>query len=210
MLKKAVLLEKDQIYVLYSIMQERFSMLFSLGGLSKTEVRHLADESGLCNAKKSESQDICFISDGKYTEFIERYAGKKYPARDFVTTDGEMLGRHKGIIHYTIRQRCGLGLSLSEPYVCDIDSVSNRVILGLGESLFSRELEVDNVNLISIEKIDKPMKVRDEVGYRHAEQNAAVTQTGPNYIHVVFDEPQRAVTRSQAVMLYDGDPVVAV
>ena len=196
--------------VLYSITQERLSrVLFPLGGLSKTEVRHLADESGLCNAKKSESQDICFIPDGKYTEFIEKYTGKKYPEGDFVTTEGEVLGRHKGIIHYTIGQRRGLGLSLLDPlYVCDIDPVSNRVILGRGESLFSRELEADNVNLISVEKIDKPMRVRAKVRYRHAEQNAVVTQTGPNRIHVVFDEPQRAVTRGQAVVLYDGDTVV--
>jgi tRNA (5-methylaminomethyl-2-thiouridylate)-methyltransferase len=210
LLKKAVSLEKDQTYVLYSITQERLSrVLFPLGGLSKTEVRHLADESGLCNAKKSESQDICFIPDGKYTEFIEKYTGKKYPEGDFVTTEGEVLGRHKGIIHYTIGQRRGLGLSLLDPlYVCDIDPVSNRVILGRGESLFSRELEADNVNLISVEKIDKPMRVRAKVRYRHEEQNAVVTQTGPDRIHVVFDEPQRAVTRGQAVVLYDGDTVV--
>ncbi len=210
MLKKAVTLEKDQTYVLYSLTQERLShVLFPLGGLSKTEVRHLAEENGFCNAKKSESQDICFIPDGKYTEFIEKYTGKKYPAGDFVTTDGEVIGRHKGIIHYTIGQRRGLGLSLSEPlYVCGIDSVSNRVILGRGELLFSRELEADGVNLISVEKIDKPMRVKAKVRYRHAEQNATVTQTGPNRIHVVFDEPQRAVTCGQAVVLYDGDTVV--
>lgn len=210
LLKKAVTLEKDQTYVLYSLTQERLShVLFPLGGLSKTEVRHLAEINNLCNAQKSESQDICFVPDGKYTAFIEKYTGKKYPEGDFVTTDGEVIGRHKGIIHYTIGQRRGLGLSLSEPlYVCDIDPVLNRVILGRGESLFSRELYADNVNLISVEKISNPMRVRAKVRYRHAEQSAIVTQTGTNRIHVVFDEPQRAVTRGQAVVLYDGDVVV--
>lgn len=202
--------EKDQSYVLYSLTQTQLAHTqFPLGGMTKTEVRALADAQGFINAKKHESQDICFVPNGKYTDFIENYTGKAYPEGDFIDTHGNVLGRHKGIIRYTIGQRKGLGLSLKEPmYVMSVNPADNTVTLGRDNELFSRTLTAGDINLISVEDITEPIRVKAKVRYRHTEQWATVTRTDTDSIRVVFDEPQRAITRGQAVVLYDGDIVV--
>ena len=139
---------------------------------------------------------------------LEQYRGKTYPEGDFVDLEGNVLGRHKGIIRYTIGQRKGLGLALKESmYVVAVDPVKNQVILGRNEDLFSRELIANDVNLISVDHIEGEMRVKAKVRYRHEEQWATVTQPEPDKIRVVFDEPQRAITCGQAVVLYDGDVV---
>ena len=209
LLKKAVDDSKDQSYVLYSLTQEQLShTLFPLGTLSKTEVREIAKKNGFINAKKHDSQDICFVPDGKYAEFIEGYTGKRYPNGAFVDRDGNTLGEHKGIIRYTIGQRKGLGLALSAPmYVLEKDLEKNNVILGSNDDLFSRELFADNVNLISVKEINSPIKVSAKVRYNQKEQ-PATAEMRDGKLHVVFDEPQRAICKGQAVVLYDGDPVV--
>lgn len=201
---------KDQSYVLYSMTQEQLAHTrFPLGGMSKPEVRIIAEENGFINAKKHDSQDICFVQNGKYGDFIEQYTGNTYPEGDFVDLEGNVLGRHRGIIRYTIGQRKGLGLALKEPmYVCGVDLDKNTVILGRNADLFSRELNADHINLISVPSIAEPMRVKAKVRYRQAEQWATVEQTGPDSIHLVFDEPQRAITKGQAVVMYDGDAVV--
>ncbi len=210
LLKKAVDESKDQSYVLYSLTQEQLShTLFPLGNLTKPEVRQLAEKSGFINAKKHDSQDICFVPNGKYAEFIEQYTGKEYPDGDFVDLDGKILGTHKGIIRYTIGQRKGLGLALPAPmYVCRKDLDNNKVILGSNDDLFSKELYANDVNLISVKEINEPMRVLAKVRYNQKEQPATVEQLDADTIHVIFDEPQRAICDGQAVVLYDGDTVV--
>lgn len=169
----------------------------------------MATEQGFYNADKPDSQDICFVPDGDYASFICRYRGKTYPEGDFVDTTGRVLGRHKGIIHYTLGQRKGLGIAAGEPlYVVKIDAENNRVVLGKNSDLFSRELEADGFNWIACDEPSDPLRVKAKVRYRQAEQWATVTVTAPGRVRVVFDEPQRAITRGQAVVLYDGDTVV--
>lgn len=202
---------KDQSYVLYTLTQGQLSRtLFPLGEMIKNEVRALAAQNGFENAERRDSQDICFIDDGEdYASFIEKRLGKNFESGDFVDTDGRVLGRHRGIIRYTIGQRKGLGLALPEPlYVKQKDMQANRVILSKEEGLFSDTLEADSVNLISVAEIGAPMRVRAKVRYRQSEQWATVTQLDRDRIRVVFDEPQRAIALGQSVVLYDGDTVV--
>ena len=210
LLKKGLDRTKDQSYVLYNLTQEQLShVCFPLGEMTKSEVRELAEKLGLVNAAKHDSQDICFIRNGSYADFIERYTGREYPSGDFVDLNGKVLGRHKGIIHYTIGQRKGLGLALPEPlYVCRIDVEKNQVVLGRNEDLFTRELYAKDLNLISLPEIKGELRVLAKVRYHHAEQPAVVRQVDGSHIRVVFDEPQRAITAGQRVVLYNGDTVV--
>lgn len=210
LLKKGADASKDQSYVLYSLTQEQLAHVqFPLGDLSKSEVRRIAQEQGFINAKKLDSQDICFVQNGKYSDFIESYTGKHYPEGNFIDKDGNVLGRHKGIIRYTVGQRKGLGIAFSQPmYVVKVNPLDNTVTLGTNEELFSSVLTAKDINLISAEHLEAPMRVKAKVRYRHAEQWATVTQTDEDTIRVVFDEPQRAITAGQAVVLYDGDAVV--
>jgi len=196
--------------VLYSLTQQQLShAVFPLGSLSKSEVRSIAMKQGFSNAGKKESQDICFVPDGRYTDFIEDYTGKKYPEGNFIDTEGNVLGKHKGIIYYTVGQRKGLGLSFSQPmYVSKVDPISNTVTLAGNEALFSRTLTAHNINLISVEEISAPMRVTAKVRYSHKEQCATVTQPDKDTLFVEFDEPQRAITKGQSVVLYDGEIVV--
>ena len=210
LLKKAADPAKDQSYVLYSLTQEQLAhTLFPLGGMTKPEVRKIAEEQGFINARKHDSQDICFVQHGDYADFIEEHTGKSYPAGDFVDHSGHILGRHRGIIRYTIGQRKGLGLALAEPmYVCAVHPSHNTVVLGKESELYTRELTAKDINLISLPSIEKPIRVRAKVRYRQPEMWATVTQTDTDTLQVAFDEPQRAVTAGQAVVLYDGVTVV--
>ena len=210
LLKKAVDESKDQSYVLYMLTQEQLAhAIFPLGGLEKTEVRKIAEENGFINAHKHDSQDICFVPDGCYAAFIERMTGKTYPDGDFIDTAGRVLGRHKGIINYTIGQRKGLGISADRPlYVCNIDTVGNTVTLGDNADLMRDELIADNVNLISVDKIETPMRVKAKIRYNQKEQPATAWQESDGRLHIKFDLPQRAITLGQAAVLYDGENVV--
>ncbi len=210
LLKKGFDHTKDQSYVLYSLTQEQLKhTILPLGGMSKAQVREIAEANGFINAHKRDSQDICFVPDGDYAGFIERYSGKTYPNGDFVDFEGNVLGEHKGIIRYTRGQRKGLGLALPQPmYVCRTDLLENKVILGLNDDLFSKELEADDINLIACDKIDTPIRVEAKVRYSQLAQSATVWQTGEDRLHIEFDEPQRAITKGQAVVMYDGDTVV--
>ena len=210
LLKKAVDDTKDQSYVLYMLTQEQLAHIsLPLGGLRKTKVREIAEEHGFINARKHDSQDICFVPDGDYAKFIEQYTGRKSIPGDFVDTEGNILGKHKGIIHYTLGQRRGLGIpAASRLYVCDISPKTNQVVLGNNEDLFHSELTATKVNLISCESLKEPMRLKAKIRYRHPEQEAVAWQTEDGVLHVRFDKPQRAITRGQAVVLYDGDIVV--
>lgn len=210
LLSKGIDETKDQSYVLYCLTQAQLAhALFPLGEMKKSEVRELAQSLGFINAKKHESQDICFVPDGDYAAFIEKHTGKTFPHGNFVTTDGRILGEHKGIIRYTVGQRRGLGLALPAPlYVCRKDLEQNRVVLCSNEELYAKELYADDINLIALERIDTPLRVKAKVRYKQPEQWATVTQPEEDLLHIVFDEPQRAFAKGQAVVLYDGDIVV--
>ncbi len=209
-LKKAVDLSKDQSYVLYSLTQEQLKVTkFPLGNYTKQQVREIAKENGFVNARKHESQDICFVPDGDYSKFIEYYTGKTYPCGDFVDMNGKRLGEHKGIIRYTIGQRRGLGLALpASMYVVEKDVDNNKVILGFNDDLFKKEVNVKNISFTACDGLDKPERLCAKIRYNQKEQPATVTQTDKNHFTIVFDEPQRAITKGQAAVLYDGDTVV--
>lgn len=209
-LKKAVDLSKDQSYVLYSLTQEQLKVTkFPLGNYTKQQVREIAEENGFVNAQKHESQDICFVPDGDYSKFIEYYTGKTYPCGDFVDMNGKRLGEHKGIIRYTIGQRRGLGLALpASMYVVEKDVDNNKVILGFNDDLFKKEVNVKNISFTACDGLDKPERLCAKIRYNQKEQPATVTQTDENHFTIVFDEPQRAITKGQAAVLYDGDTVV--
>ena len=210
LLKKAADDTKDQSYVLYTLTQEQLAhTLFPLGGMEKTRAREIAEEQGFINAKKHDSQDICFVQDGDYAGFIEKRTGKSFPAGDFIDRNGQILGRHRGVIHYTIGQRRGLGLAFPEPmYVCAIDPVRNTVMLSPESGLYSDRLIAHDINLISVPRIEGEMRIKAKIRYRQREQWATVTQPEEDTLLVVFDEPQRAITKGQSVVLYDGDTVV--
>lgn len=209
-LKKAVDLSKDQSYVLYSLTQEQLKVTkFPLGNYTKQQVREIAEENSFINARKHESQDICFVPDGDYSKFIEYYTGKTYPCGDFVDMNGKRLGEHKGIIRYTIGQRRGLGLALpASMYVVEKDVDNNKVILGFNDDLFKKEVNVKNISFTACDGLDKPERLCAKIRYNQKEQPATVTQTDENHFTIVFDEPQRAITKGQAAVLYDGDTVV--
>ena len=210
LLSRAADRRKDQTYVLYHLTQEQLSRtLFPLGGLTKAEVRELAEKNGFQNAKKRESQDICFVPDGDYAAFISRYANLKFPDGDFVDAGGTVLGRHKGIIRYTVGQRRGLGLSLPAPlYVQSKDPQANTVTLVPEEQLYTRRLQAADINLIAVEKLNAPMRVTAKIRYSQQDEPAVAEQTGPNAFSVEFDKPQRAVTPGQRVVLYDQETVI--
>ena len=210
LLKKAKDVAKDQSYVLYSLTQHQLShTLFPLGDLEKSQVREIAENKNLKNAHKKESQDICFVPDGDYAAFIRRYRGVIFPEGNFVDKEGKILGKHKGIIHYTIGQRKGLGLSFPCPmYVIAKDLKTNTVTLGSIEELYQSTFFATDINLISVEKLDGEMQVSAKIRYNQKEQPATVKQIDNNTIQVTFLQPQKAITKGQAVVLYDGDIVV--
>ena len=210
LLRKAVDPLKDQSYVLYSLTQEQLAHVqFPLGGLHKTQVREIAEKHGFVNARKHDSQDICFIQSGTYADFIEARLGHKFPPGNFVDEAGNILGRHRGIIHYTVGQRKGLGLALPEPmYVKEINTKDNTVILTTNAGLFTKNVTAKSINLIDCDAITEPRRVKARIRYHQQEQDAVVTQLDDNTIRVDFDQPQRAISPGQAVVLYQGDTVV--
>lgn len=209
-LKKSADPSKDQSYVLYSLTQEQLShILFPLGDLSKDDTRRIAEENGFVNASKPDSQDICFVPDGDYASVIKKYSGKIYTCGKFVDLDGNILGEHKGLINYTIGQRKGLGVSSDRPlYVCDINSVTNEVVLGSNEDLFRTDVNVMDVNRIIPYKNGDSIRCKVKIRYRQTEQPCVLTFLDGDRATLKFDEPQRAVTKGQAAVFYDGDIVI--
>ena len=202
---------KDQSYMLYRLGEDVISrLILPLNDAEDKEaVREIARKKALKNAEDKDSQEICFIEDGDdYKAFLRRN-GCDLPKGDFVDADGNILGEHQGILHYTIGQRKGLGISAPHPlYVCGICPEQNTVTLGGSQDLFSRRLTATDVNLISCDSLEKPVRVQAKIRYRHPEQPATAWCTPDGVLHVEFDEPQRAITCGQAVVLYDGETVV--
>ena len=201
---------KDQSYVLYQMTQQELANTkFPLGELTKVEARSIAEKYEFINANKPDSQDICFVPDGDYVAAIKRFSGKEYEPGDFVDTSGNILGNHRGIVAYTIGQRKGLGISADRPlYVCKIDVKNNKVVLGNNEDLFSKSVDVCDVNWISGIVPENPIECRVKIRYRMKEQEAVVYPEENNTVHIEFKEPQRAKTPGQAAVFYDGDVVL--
>lgn len=210
LLYRAADLSKDQSYVLYSLSQYQLARTrFPLGEMTKTEARSIAQQHGFINARKKDSQDICFVPDGDYVAFMERYTGKSYPQGDFLDLDGNVVGKHKGAVSYTLGQRKGLGLAMGAPvYVCDKNMDKNTVTVGPNEALFSNELLADDWNWFPFESLTQPIRVFAKARYNQPPQSATVYPEDNGTARVVFDQPQRALTPGQAVVLYDGDLVV--
>ena len=210
LLKKAVDDTKDQSYVLYMLTQEQLAHVkLPLGGLRKDQVRVIAEKHGFINARKHDSQDICFVPDGDYEKFMEDFTGKHYPDGDFLDTEGRKVGTHKGAVRYTIGQRKGLGLAMGAPvYVCAKDMEANTVTVGPEELLFDRIVYADEVNWIAIPALTEPLRVTARTRYHQTEQPATVYPAGEDGFRLEFDEPQRAPTAGQAVVLYQGDVVL--
>lgn len=210
LLKKALDVSKDQSYVLYAMTQEQLAHTkFPLGETEKTETRRIAQEQGFCNARKKDSQDICFVPDGDYAKVIEDYTGKRYAPGRFVDRNGKTLGEHGGLIRYTVGQRKGLGISASEPlYVCEKRTKENEVVLGPNEALYQKAFEVGDFNWIAFENPPDKTRAKVRIRYHQHEQWATVLSTGDRNVHIEFDEPQRAVAPGQAAVVYDGDIVL--
>ena len=208
MLKKGKDLSKDQSYVLYSLSQYQLEhTVFPLGKYSKEEIREVAEKNGFINAKKRDSQDICFVPDGDYSKFIEQYKDKTYPCGDFVDKQGNVLGKHNGLIRYTIGQRKGLNIALGHPiYVISKDIESNTVVLGSNEDLNKKSLTARDFNWIA-QKPDDKISCFAKTRYNMHEVPCVAYCDGDRVV-VEFNEPVRAITPGQAVVLYDGDYVL--
>ena len=180
-----------------------------LGSLHKAEVREIAEKQHFINAHKHDSQDICFVPDGDYARFMEDFTGKHYPAGDFLDENGKKVGTHNGAVRYTIGQRKGLGLAMGAPvYVCAKDMQANTVTVGPEENLFDRIVYADEVNWIAIPELTAPLRVTARTRYHQTEQAATVYPAGEGQFRLEFDQPQRAPTPGQAVVLYQGDVVL--
>jgi tRNA-specific 2-thiouridylase len=206
---------KDQTYFLFGLTQEQLSRtLFPLGEMQKPAVRDMAADHGLELAQKPDSQEICFIPGGSYSQFLSAYLdeqGREMPdsSGELVSTSGEVLGRHEGIHSFTVGQRKGLGLSSPDPlYVLKIHPDSHAVEVGRDSDLLSRTLIADRLNWVSIEEPSEPIRVSIKIRHRHEPAAATLRVTGPDRIEATFDEPQRAITPGQSAVFYDGDEVV--
>lgn len=201
---------KDQSYVLYNLTQEQLRhIVLPLGTMDKAQVREIALSNGLVNASKPDSQDICFVPDGDYAGFIQRYSGTAPAEGCFTDTDGNIVGTHNGLIHYTIGQRKGLGISFGKPmFVVEKNSAANTVVLGESDKLFRDTLTVRDVNLISVDALYAPLECCAKTRYSMREQPCVISPAENGRIIVRFMQPQRAVTPGQSAVFYDGDIVI--
>ena len=209
-LKRSATLAKDQTYALYNLTQEQLARtLMPVGEYSKDEVRQMAEKINLRVANKPDSQDICFVPDGDYAGFIERTLDAELPTGNFVTLDGKVLGKHKGITHYTVGQRKGLGLALGYPaFVIEIRPETNEVVIGTNEDSMSNYVRANKLNFMSIPDLTEPMRVFAKIRYNHKGAWCTIEKTGEDEVLCTFEEAQRAITPGQAVVFYDGDYVL--
>ena len=211
-LKKGDDIEKDQSYFLWSIPKERLPyILFPLGSYTKPEIREIAREHELVSASRSDSQDICFIPDGDYVSFIEKYSTTDigFGKGNFIDINGNILGEHNGIVRYTIGQRKGLGIALGHPIFVGAKSINdNTVLLCSDRELYKRNLTASRINLLVNDDLTSPTRVEAKIRYRHTPAAATVVRSSDDKLSLVFDEPQRAIAAGQSLVLYDGDTVI--
>lgn len=210
LLYKAADRSKDQTYFLYGLTQHQLAhTLFPLGGLTKERAREIAELQKFVNARKRDSQDICFVPDGDYVAFMEKYLAKTYLGGNYLDLQGNVVGKHRGAVCYTIGQRKGLGIALGTPvYVCAKDMQKNTVTVGPNEALFSPALRANNWNWFPFPELTKSMEVTAKIRHSQTEQPATVYPEENGFARVVFQQPQRAITPGQAVVLYQGDMVI--
>jgi tRNA-specific 2-thiouridylase len=227
-IKKSVTQAKDQTYALYNLTQYQLShTLMPVGDYTKDQIRSIAAELSLPVANKPDSQEICFVSDNDYAGFISDYINNKLPEEqiaagekgnriytgftpgNFVNTAGEVIGKHKGLVHYTVGQRKGLGIALGQPvFVKELRPETNEVVLCNSDEVFSDRLVAKNLNFMSIEGLDNDLEVEAKIRYSHKGARCIIKQTAEDEILCIFEEPQRAITPGQAVVFYQGDYVV--
>jgi len=210
-IRNSVTAAKDQTYALYNLTQKQLAhTLMPVGEYTKDEIRQLAEEAGLLVANKPDSQEICFVPDNDYAGFIERTAGENVPGPgNFVTKDGRILGTHKGITHYTIGQRRGLGLPMGERvFVTEIRPQTNEVVIGDNSDIFTTEVVCDRVNFMSVADLEKPMRVLAKIRYNHKGDYCTITKLSDGKVQCSFEKPVRAATPGQAVVFYDGEYVL--
>lgn len=209
-LRRSATLAKDQTYALYNLTQEQLKRtLMPVGAYSKEEIRELAEKINLRVANKPDSQDICFVPDGDYAGFIEQSTTKKILEGNFVTLDGTVLGKHKGITHYTVGQRKGLGLALGYPaFVLEIRPETNEVVIGNNEDSMSNIVRANNLNFMSVEDVTEPIRVWAKIRYNHKGAWCTIRKVAQDEMICEFEEAQRAITPGQAVVFYDGEYVL--
>ncbi len=210
LLKKGLNEKKDQSYVLYQLTQEKLARLeFPVGCMDKAQTREIAEKHGFINSGKKDSQDICFIPDKDHADFIRRYTGKEYPSGNFVDSEGRVLGRHNGIVNYTVGQRRGLGLSLPAPlYVCEKRISDNSLVLCPDKELYKSSITVKNVNLIMFDEMPDSFEASVRVRYHQKECRSMITAIGKGRVRIDFEDPQRAPAKGQSAVFYDGDTVI--
>ncbi|MBS6517948.1 MAG: tRNA 2-thiouridine(34) synthase MnmA [Clostridium sp.] len=209
-LRKSATAEKDQTYALYSLTQEQLShTLMPVGEFTKDEIRAMARELDLQTADKPDSQEICFIPDHDYAKFIAEDTDRELPEGNFVDQNGRILGRHKGLIHYTVGQRKGLNLSMGHPvFVVELRPETNEVVIGDSQDVFSKSLRCRNLNWMAVDGLHgQEMRFMAKIRYGHKGALCTVREVGPDLVECEFDEPQRAITPGQAVVFYDGEYV---
>lgn len=209
-LRKSVTAAKDQTYALYNLTQEQLlHTLMPVGSYEKEEIRKMADEVGLPVANKPDSQEICFVPDHDYASFIERETGKCSETGNFVDIYGNVIGTHKGITHYTIGQRKGLGLAMGHPvFVVEIRPETGEVVIGENDDIFQTKLLADHLNFMSVEGIEGEVRATAKIRYNHRGDDCVIRMVDRDTVEVEFDRPQRAITPGQAVVFYDGDYVM--
>lgn len=208
--RNSVTAKKDQTYALYNLTQEQLShTLMPIGEYTKDEIRAIASKIGIQVANKPDSMEICFVPDNDYAGFISRETGYVSTPGNFVDLDGNILGQHRGIIHYTVGQRKGLGLAVGHPvFVVAIRPDTNEVVIGENEDVFSSKLYADRLNFMSVESIEAPVRAKAKIRYSHEGAECTVRMADTGLLECVFDEKQRAVTPGQALVLYDGDYIL--
>ncbi len=209
-LRQSKTIRKDQTYALYNLTQDQLSKtLMPVGDYEKEEIRVMAEKINIRIANKPDSQDICFVPDGDYGQFLESYTGEKVEVGNFVDEQGNILGQHKGIVYYTIGQRKGLGLSLGKPgFVTEIRKDTNEVVIGDNKDTFAFALQANQVNFMPFEKLEGEMTFTAKIRYSHKPATCRVKMVDDDLMEVRFDDAQRAITPGQAVVLYDDDMVV--
>lgn len=210
-LQKSVTAAKDQTYALYNLTQYQLShTLMPVGDYSKDQIRAIAEKIGLRTANKPDSQEICFVPDNDYAGFIDREApGQILPPGNFVLTDGTVVGQHKGITHYTIGQRKGLGIALGKPvFVTEIRPDTNEVVIGSNDDVFGTTVYASNLNFMSIPDLEGEIEVMGKIRYSHQGAPCTIRKVEEDKVVCQFHEPVRAITPGQAVVFYDGDIVV--
>ena len=210
LLKKAFDEKKDQSYFLWSLNKNNLSkILFPLGNYTKNEVRSIARENGFLNADRGDSQDICFRPDGDYVKFLEQYGNVKFKGGNFIDTSGNIIGKHEGIERYTVGQRKGLGIAFGAPmFVNQKNASDNTITLSTDAELYKSELHASKINILTNDTLEKEVRLEAKIRYRHTPSPCTVIRTDEDQFSLIFDTPQRAITKGQSVVLYDGDTVI--